>query len=90
MKNIKVQIISFMTIFCILSQFIIPFNISNSSNSEEIYDVILFWGESNILGGCGTNTLEESQDTRYNTNSLLRRTQLTLQRVENYYECEIN
>ena len=32
----------------------------------------------------------ESQDTRYNTDSLLRRTQLTLQRVENYYECEIN
>ena len=65
MKNIKVRIISFMTIFCILSQFIIPFNISNSSNSEEIYDVILFWGQSNMVGYCGKNENEKQADTRY-------------------------
>lgn len=34
--------------------------------------------------------IEEQESRSTTTRSLLRRTQLTLQRVENYYECEIN
>ena len=72
MKNIRIKIINFMLLFSIISQIIVPFNISNSSNSEdeEIYDVILFWGQSNMVGYCGTKDNEKQADTRYNSSDL--------------------
>lgn len=35
-----------------------------SSNSQDIYDVILFWGQSNMVGTCYT-----TKETRYNPNN---------------------
>ena len=56
MNKIKIRFISILTIFLILIQFIIPFtfnNISSAATNKDVYDVILFWGQSNMTGYCG-------------------------------------
>lgn len=41
-------------------------NLISAPESKDIYDVILFWGQSNMLGTCGRYTYERSyQDPRY-------------------------
>ena len=41
---------------------------SNTVNAQDsdIYDVILFWGQSNMVGLCGLRNTEKEKDTRYN------------------------
>jgi len=71
-KTSKYRIISITLIVCILSQFIVPFNISNSANEieeQDVYDVILFWGQSNMVGSCGLKENEKLADTRYEYNN---------------------
>lgn len=48
----------------VLIQFIAPLNISNA-NDEDIYDVILFWGQSNMVGYAGMHEEERDADKRY-------------------------
>lgn len=56
----------------LLYQLVLPISLNNiciATNSEDIYDVILFWGQSNMLGTCGKMNPEKIADTRYNNNS---------------------
>ena len=79
MKNMKYKITSILIIFFILIQFVEPllFNSISIATTQEVYDVILFWGQSNMTGYCGLyNTDAKAQqkgsnneakaDPRYN------------------------
>ena len=79
MKNMKFRMTSIVIIFFILIQFIEPlmFNSISIATTQEVYDVILFWGQSNMTGYCGLyNTDAKAQqkgsnneakaDPRYN------------------------
>ena len=80
MKNKKYRILSIIIIMFLLIQFVQPliFNsISIAATQQEVYDVILFWGQSNMTGYCGLyNTDAKAQqkgsnneakaDPRYN------------------------
>ena len=80
MKNMKYRILSIIIIMFLLIQFVQPliFNsISIAATQQEVYDVILFWGQSNMTGYCGLyNTDAKAQqkgsnneakaDPRYN------------------------
>lgn len=41
------------------------FNLNVNAAHNDIYDVILFWGQSNMLGTCGKFSSETSPDSRY-------------------------
>ena len=83
MKQISIKLINIIIIFSILIQLMTPLrfiNISYASADEDIYDVILFWGQSNMVGYCGlynTDALAQSHssnneakpDPRYNYSS---------------------
>ena len=69
MSSFRIQITSIITFLLILYQFLsVSFNdVSLAANSEDVYDVILFWGQSNMVGVCGKKEPErESNDPRYN------------------------
>ena len=80
MKQISIKLIDIIIISSILIQLMTPLsliNISYASTDEDIYDVILFWGQSNMVGYCGlynTDALAQSHssnneakpDPRYN------------------------
>ena len=56
MSKLKIKYIIILIIFLILTQFVITlhfYNISFAENTQDIYDVILFWGQSNMIGCCG-------------------------------------
>ncbi len=44
---------------------IIPMIESAPLKTDEPYDIILFWGQSNMVGYCGKNASERKKDTRY-------------------------
>ena len=74
MKNdrIKKQLIIIFILSFLCVQFFAHFVFVKPSytSNEDVYDVILFWGQSNMVGSCGNRTYEKSADTRYtNTNS---------------------
>ncbi len=69
MKKIKhIFIIMILTIVFYLISVQILINKSNTVNAQDadIYDVILFWGQSNMVGTCGLRDTEKEKDTRYN------------------------
>lgn len=51
-------------VFIFLIQLIVPLNLSKA-NQEDVYDVILFWGQSNMVGFAGMNEDEGYPDKRY-------------------------
>lgn len=61
-KTIKFLVILFIIIF-ISIQFL--FSKPSYTSSEDVYDVILFWGQSNMVGYCGNKDYEKSPDYRY-------------------------
>ena len=64
MKRKKYKIV---IILCILILFQMYFNIViTKAKSDDVYDVILFWGQSNMLGSCGIKDGEKKADSRYN------------------------
>lgn len=69
MKKIKyIFIITILTIIFYLISTQILISNSNTVNAQDsdIYDVILFWGQSNMVGLCGLRNTEKEKDTRYN------------------------
>ena len=63
MSRLKIKFISILSIFLLLIQFIMPFkfnNVSSAASTEDVYDVILFWGQSNMVGSC-----HNGEETRY-------------------------
>lgn len=64
----KNRIISVSIILLIFLQIFFPICMSNAAETDEkeIYDVILFWGQSNMTGYCGSYEGERTKDTRYN------------------------
>ena len=51
-KFVKKLLVIIIAIICCESLLKININYSNAANSD-IYDVILFWGQSNMVGRCG-------------------------------------
>ena len=70
MSKLKIKYISILIIFLILAQFVMTlhfYNISFAENTQDIYDVILFWGQSNMMGCCGVfdgETRQSGETTR--------------------------
>ena len=65
------QKICIILIFLIIFQIIYPCCISKADNSDEdIYDVVLFWGQSNMTGYCGIYDNEKVADSRYDLNDI--------------------
>lgn len=65
MSKLKIKYISILIIFLILAQFVMTlhfYNISFAENTQDIYDVILFWGQSNMIGCCGVFDGEHRPD----------------------------
>ena len=67
MKQSKIKIINSIFVFILFIQILYPICISNAddTDNEDIYDVVLFWGQSNMTGYCGTEDGEKVKDTRY-------------------------
>ena len=63
-KIAKKIIVIIIAIICSEALFKININYSNAASSD-IYDVILFWGQSNMVGRCGKEEYEKKPDTRY-------------------------
>lgn len=64
MKQLNKKIIKIIILFAILNIWFNILYINNKSlatSSEDIYDVILFWGQSNMAGNCKSN-----EENRYN------------------------
>ena len=56
MNKLKLKKASFTILFLMLIQVLIPivFNLKTyaATANDDIYDVILFWGQSNMVGSC--------------------------------------
>lgn len=75
MKKLK-NLINIVSIFFV----ILCINNSKVFATSDVYDVILFWGQSNMTGYCGIKPEEEKADTRYqydNQNSVQQFSKIT-------------
>lgn len=75
MKKNSLKIITFFLAFCFILEITMPLSkaVTEEKNNQDIYDVILFWGGTNMVGNCGRENNpkygkpnEQAQDEFYN------------------------
>ena len=60
-RNIIIVLIMFLSISFITKQNIVK---AETINSNDIYDVVLFWGQSNMVGGVGCRSRRSTDNLK--------------------------